>query len=229
LAWQPLPFKQTLLPARYAGAVNLREGIPADAPLLLLARHAESQFNAEKRFCGRSEAALSVLGRAQARALATRLDGRVDAVFSSRQIRAIETARAVAEPERLEGIEELDQGDLEGLTFGEAFGRYPEFFAQWKRDPESVREPLGESLAELRERVDATLRNLATQTSPGGTLLVVGHQLAWASLLAHVRRVEAARWNRHALPNARFARLWWGPEGWSSDPGPQPFDAEGLP
>lgn len=209
--------------------MNLREGVPADAPLLLLARHAESQFNAEKRFCGRSEVPLSVLGRAQARALADRLGGRVDAVFSSRQLRAIETARAVAEPELLEGIEELDQGELEGLTFSEAFARYPDFFAEWKRDPESVRKPLGESLVELRERVDAALRALARAPDGGRTILIVGHQLAWASMLAQVRAVEASAWNRHTLPNARFARLWWGPRGWSSDPGPQPFDVDGLP
>jgi broad specificity phosphatase PhoE len=214
-------------PSRYRVGVQLRIGVPSGATLVLLARHAESEFNAQKRFCGRSEAGLSALGVAQARALAGRLGSRVDEVYSSRQGRAIETARALAEPQLLPGIEELDQGELEGLTFSQAYARYPDFFAQWRSDPESVREPLGESLAQLRERVMHSLHRLVrSKGQRGKNLLVVGHQLAWASCLAELRAVTAARWNEHALPNARFARLWWVEERWCCDPGPKSFDVD---
>lgn len=206
--------------------MQVRAGVPEDATLVLLARHAQSEFNAQKRFCGRSEAGLSALGLVQAQALAARLHGCVDDVFSSRQVRAIETARALDEPSRLEGIEELDQGELEGLSFGEAFERYPEFFARWRSDPESVREPLAESLAQLRTRVARCLRELVEGEAGGHTLLVVGHQLAWASLLADIRKVPRASWNKHTLPNARFARVWFHEGLWCADEGPKPFDVD---
>jgi len=60
---------------------------------LLLARHGESVWNAERRFQGRTDVALSARGRAQAEALGRALRGyRVAAAYVSPFRRARETA-----------------------------------------------------------------------------------------------------------------------------------------
>ena len=69
---------------------------------LLLARHGESVWNAEKRFQGHTDIALSDRGRAQAEALGRALRGyKVAAAYVSPFARARETAelalRALAE------------------------------------------------------------------------------------------------------------------------------------
>ena len=85
---------------------------------------------------------------------------------------------------------------------------------------------MAESLGQLRTRVEGCLRKLVENEAGGRTLLVVGHQLAWASLLAHLRQVPAAKWNKHTLPNARFARLWFHEGAWCVDVDHKPFDGD---
>ena len=65
---------------------------------ILLARHGETDWNAERRWQGHSDRPLNERGWAQARALAERLDAtRLEAVYSSDLRRARDTATAVAD------------------------------------------------------------------------------------------------------------------------------------
>ena len=64
---------------------------------IYLARHAESDWNAENRFQGHTDRPLTEGGRAQAEALADELaDKPLEAVFSSPLHRALDTAKLVA-------------------------------------------------------------------------------------------------------------------------------------
>src|SRR5581483_3647288 len=65
---------------------------------LLLTRHGETEWNATHRWQGFTGPPLNDVGRRQARELAERLRGTpIDAVYSSDTIRALETARILAE------------------------------------------------------------------------------------------------------------------------------------
>ena len=60
---------------------------------VLLARHGETAWNAEGRYQGQSDIALSPVGEAQARALGARLrDVRIDRAIASPLSRALRTA-----------------------------------------------------------------------------------------------------------------------------------------
>ncbi len=184
---------------------DLRTGV-----VLLLVRHAESVFNLEGRFCGRSDAPLSETGREQARQLATRLRAahpRIDGVYASPLRRALETAAPIGTPTPTPGLEELDQGELEGLRFDEALATHPDFFRAWKEDPASVAVPGGESLAQAEARVRASLLALAAQQAAGARVVVVGHQMAYAALLARVHGEGLGRWRKHGLRNADWTQL----------------------
>lgn len=107
---------------------------------LMLVRHGESEWNAQRRYQGQSDVPLSVLGRRQAELIAGRLAGvKIDAVYASDLIRAWETARPIAEKSGLKvfpepRLRELKFGVLEGLTFDEAQAQYPEMMAAWLQD-----------------------------------------------------------------------------------------------
>ena len=62
-----------------------------------VARHGQTEWNAQNRICGRTDVELTEEGRRQAEELADSLTGRgVDVILGSPMKRAIETARAVS-------------------------------------------------------------------------------------------------------------------------------------
>lgn len=90
-------------------------------PRLLLIRHGQSTWNAERRWQGHADPPLSELGRSQAKAAAASVGG-VDAVVSSDLRRARETAEIVAAElgigpvAAVEALRERAAGEWTGLT-----------------------------------------------------------------------------------------------------------------
>ncbi len=93
---------------------------------LLLVRHGETAWNAERRWQGHADVPLNERGRAQALTLAEELagDGRVDVVYASDLARARETAEILARRLGVElvldpDLREIDVGSREGRTWTE--------------------------------------------------------------------------------------------------------------
>jgi broad specificity phosphatase PhoE len=144
--------------------------------MLLLARHAETDWNRDGRFQGHADPPLNERGREQARALAELLEGEaLEAVYSSDLRRAHETAEIVA---RLKGLEvtvdpqlrERDFGPWSGLTLMEIEERFPDQIRLWRQGKASP----GESRDSLTQRVVAAARRIAS-AYPEGQVLVVTH------------------------------------------------------
>ena len=125
-----------------------------------LVRHGQTEANAEQRFCGWGESALTREGMEQARWLASYLSKRpLCALYSSDLRRALATAGAIAEAQQLPlavramaAWREVDFGAWEGLTYAEIAARFPDrldFFTA----PAHYAPPGGESLTHLQQRV----------------------------------------------------------------------------
>ena len=156
---------------------------------LLLARHGETDWNAEGRLQGHTDRPLNDYGRRQASALAEELAGdSIDAVYSSDLSRARETAEIVAGrlglPVVIEpGLREKNWGSWEGLT-------------PMERDATAY---VGESTEEHRDRTLRTLREIA-ERHPGTLVLVVTHG-------GSIRRVQAAV-SGFAMPVIDNCSVW---------------------
>lgn len=135
---------------------------------LWLVRHAATDWTQARRFCGWSDPPLSQEGRGQARALRPRLKNQsFDSVVSSSSLRAVETARlAYGEPLPDDRLRELDFGDLEGVTWEDCSKEMRTALLAC----ETFHAPNGESVADMKERVDAALAELGE-----GQHLVVTH------------------------------------------------------
>ena len=138
---------------------------------LLLVRHGQSEWNAERRWQGRADPPLSELGRRQAGA--ARIAG-VDVVVSSPLVRAHETARIVAASlgrtvaEVHADLQEREAGEWTGLTRAEIAARIP-------GAPESGARPAGyEPDTDVWERAGRALRDLAGRHE-GRTVLAISH------------------------------------------------------
>jgi glucosyl-3-phosphoglycerate phosphatase len=149
---------------------------------LVLWRHGQTVWNAERRFQGQSDIPLDETGQAQAERAARLLAAlRPDMIVSSDLSRATGTAVPLA---RLTGLDvvldkdlrERHGGSWEGLTDAEIRERYPEAHATWTP-------PDGEPTVAVADRVAAALERVAAAvaeqvTDPDALAVVVSHGAA---------------------------------------------------
>jgi ribonuclease H / adenosylcobalamin/alpha-ribazole phosphatase len=161
------------------------------APMrLVLVRHGETVGHSSIRYYGRTDVALSGLGRRQMRAAREWLAARDGAsgfapVFTSPLVRATEAARIIAGRHAaaipIEEFAEVDFGLFEGLTAEEIAARYPEEFRRWNANrlaPDFVY-PEGESRAAFVTRVargNARMFALWQDEHAGSNALMVAHR-----------------------------------------------------
>jgi broad specificity phosphatase PhoE len=132
---------------------------------LLIVRHGETDWNAERRWQGHADVPLNERGREQARVLADELTShRIDAIYTSDLSRARETADIVSArlgvPVVVDpALREIDVGPLEGLTAEEA-----KAFEGWH----------GEPIESHSERIMRALCRIA-EAHPRGRVLAVTH------------------------------------------------------
>ena len=170
----------------------------------ILVRHGQTEWNRVERFRGRADVPLNDVGLAQAVATGRRIaaEWQPMAVYTSPLSRAVVTAQAIAAPfdlpvTPLDGLADIHYGDWQGLTPEEARARWPDLLHAWYTAPATVQIPGGESLADLRERAMAAIRELAVSTTPIKTIVLVSHTVVNRVILLAVL----------GLGNDRFWRL----------------------
>ncbi|MDE2570948.1 MAG: histidine phosphatase family protein [bacterium] len=149
---------------------------------VLLVRHGITEWNAGRRFQGQTDVDLSLLGRAQARALGKRLcDERFACCVSSDLRRARETAEVMlaemSSPPKLRlepDLREMHFGQWEGLTFDEVSARWPDEAANFRRHT-LLAPPEGERWSEFDARVSGAFERARSEVSANDALLFVVH------------------------------------------------------
>jgi len=163
---------------------------PAGATTILLIRHGETAWNAERRLQGHLDIALNAEGERQAAALGAALAGEpIDLVVSSDLARARQTAEAIERARGPRGIDragllldpqlrERCYGGFEGLLYSEIAARFPLEFAAWQaRNVDAVLPPgqnQGETFRGFFERATKAILGHAAR-HPGQTLALVAH------------------------------------------------------
>lgn len=148
---------------------------------VILVRHGETDWNREDRIQGGLDIPLNELGRKQAKDIALKLANTlIDYIFSSKLSRAYETAIEIAKHHGLKvltdsRLDELRQGEWEGMKTSKARALYPHLYSRWEKDPTSVKPPGGESVKETFERT----ANFLTEEilCREGTVVIVAHKV----------------------------------------------------
>ncbi len=151
---------------------------------IVLIRHGETAWNAERRLQGHIDIALNAEGVRQAEALAGALaDEPFDAIFSSDLQRAYQTAQAVGRSQAMPvqpdpALRERCFGGFEGLLYAEIEQRFPLEFAAWQaRNADGVMPPgarVAETFRQFYQRCIGAITHLAAQR-PGQALALVAH------------------------------------------------------
>lgn len=174
---------------------------------LLLLRHAQSLWNAQGRWQGTADPALSPVGEHEARLLAPHLAPfGFSEVHASVLGRAFRTAELIAEGLGLapvhshKSLMERDAGDFTGLTNTEIDARFPEL-AEQRHSGQHIHPP-NSSTEQFDEHALATVeRFLQSSVSP---LLVVTHG---GFIRAVERQIDATQSARVPNLSGRFVEL----------------------
>lgn len=156
---------------------------------LLLIRHGHVEGIEPESFRGRTDLALTALGRRQAQATAHRIatHWQVGAVYTSPLQRCVHTGAAIASAcavssAVLEALSDLDYGEWQGRTAAEVREAVPELFERWHSAPQRMRFPGGESLPDLVARVAGALIDVLARHGDD-TVVLVGHDSVNRALL----------------------------------------------
>jgi 2,3-bisphosphoglycerate-dependent phosphoglycerate mutase len=168
---------QKILLLLLVGASHAVSGQSPSVLRIYLARHGQTDWNADHRLQGATDTVLNGAGREQAAKLAERLRGlKMDAVYSSTLRRSLETANTVRGSvplEALAGLNERRLGMFEGRRVDATDPVAAREYARRSQEPDDTLDG-GESLTQFFDRVRATVMAIRSQR-PSGTILIVGH------------------------------------------------------
>ena len=188
---------------------------------IVLARHGETDWNLQGRVQGRTDIELNETGRKQAEAMARALRNvPVKAVYASPLKRARDTASAISRFHRvdvatLDGLREIDAGEVDGLTYEEMSSQYGDFFEKWISDCTSVRPPGGCTLSEVQDQAWGAIQEILTRhsttagSSDGGedTVIAVAHFFPILSIVCRALGLELSECRRLKLDLASISVL----------------------
>ncbi len=158
---------------------------------VLLVRHGQTKSNITGYFMGWSNEDISDPGYAQVRSLSSRLAKfPIATIYTSPLKRAMNTARILAEPHKLElnvldDLTEIGLGDWQGLHRDEVSQKWPEIWRQSRIDPSAVTFPNGENFQQLTERAVRAFNRIVADSTNRHTLAVT-HDAVIRVLAAHV-------------------------------------------
>jgi len=154
---------------------------------LLIIRHGETAWNAERRLQGHVDIPLNEAGLLQARALSVALGNEhIDAIICSDLQRAIQTAEAIAQPKNLAPQinplwRERSFGGFEGELINTLEQRFPLEYAAWRSYQVDSRFPVnaqgtdtGESVREFNTRIENALHEICAKYA-NQKIAVVAH------------------------------------------------------
>jgi probable phosphoglycerate mutase len=152
---------------------------------LLVLRHGQSEWNAQGRWQGQADIALTPEGVEQARQAALKL-GAFDLIATSSLKRALHTAEIIAEHKKIDALHIDDRlkeshiGPWQGLTYEEIEAGWPGFLES-RRQPEDF-----EPNRQVVQRMTDALIDIANKCR-GGQALVVSHSGAIRTLRRELR------------------------------------------
>ncbi len=162
---------------------------------LFLVRHGETALKSSQRLWGQTDVELSELGIQQAEKLRDRLaTEQFDSIYSSDLKRAVVTARTIAanhqtEVTSLTELREFNYGRVEGLTFAEMEGQYPDCARSLLEQNTDLKFPDGESLMDMAARVGKFVTKLKEHRGEE-TILIVVHSGVLRTLICQLMGMD---------------------------------------
>ncbi len=187
---------ESLNSCSHLGSALPRRG---SGPRLLLVRHGETDWNRQGRFQGQIDIPLNATGHGQAAAVRGFLAGvPLQRAYSSSMARPRQTAEAILGDHpgvplvTTKGLVEIGHGLWEGRLESEIAQGWPQLLEDWKRTPQTVQMPEGETILQVRDRSLGAWRTIVRSLGAEETALVVAHDAVNKVILCDLLGLTAA-------------------------------------
>jgi len=173
--------------------------------LLYVVRHCKTDYNDQQRSQGKTDLPLNDSGMRQAEALRRRFSNiMLDAIHTSPLKRAMQTAHLIGdehklEPKPIEGLMELDQGELEGMDMSDMARNFPDLLKKWIENPADTVLPGGESMRALQNRAWAAIESIVKSHQSDSQVVAVSHNLAICTLICKLLNIDLRDFRRFRL------------------------------
>jgi probable phosphoglycerate mutase len=184
---------------------------------LVLVRHGQSHANTERRIDTRPPgAALTDLGRSQARAFARELPHPPAMIAHSVAVRAAQTAAEIGavlgvDAQQFQGIHEVQVGELENRNDDDAIALFESVYQRWHEGDLDVPMPGGETGNEVLDRYVPVLTQLRMRYLDDdawqGDIILVSHGAAIRLVSGVLAGVDGSFALDHHLANAESVVL----------------------
>lgn len=184
---------------------------------IVLIRHGETAWNAERRLQGHLDVDLNETGLRQAELVAQALQNeRFDALYCSDLSRARKTAAALAAAQGLTPVvdrawRERCYGAFEGHSYDEIGTLFPEAYAAMRARAKDYRYPQGANAAEtLQEFAARSVGALMRAIEAGGRrIAIVTHGGVLDCINHYARGIDLSQPRDFEIPNTGVNRLAW--------------------
>lgn len=150
---------------------------------IYLIRHGETDWNKRNIIQGSNDTILNDIGRKQACELAKKMHNDKNIcftkVYTSKQKRAVETAKIISEALDkkyiiVDGLQEMDLGSFENHTWDEAKKKFSYEFSLWMKNRRYKRVPCGESYQDVLVRALDALKKIIESNSENVAVVTHG-------------------------------------------------------
>ena len=180
---------------------------------IYILRHGQTDSNLRNACIGSMDIPLNDRGREQALEVCARLsDIGIDVIYTSPLSRAVDTVSpyirenpAVA-MHMSYAFSERDFGEWENLTFDGIKQKEPHLYDEWQKDPVSFKIPGGESMSDVRERVDKALAKILS-LHKDKKILIVTHLLTGRNVIGSLLGMPGELEKSFFIDNASFAKV----------------------
>ncbi|WP_100278752.1 histidine phosphatase family protein [Mariprofundus aestuarium] len=163
------------------------------------------------KYRGQVDDPLTSAGRMDMDRVWSMVAGDVDTIVTSPLSRCAEPASAWAKEVGIECIieprvAEIHYGKWEGKTIPEIQAEYPGLLERWRKNPEGMRPPGGESPEEHRARLNNWWQEVC-ESHQNRHLLLVTHSGSMRMLLAHTLSAPIASTRNLSMPYGCWSRI----------------------
>lgn len=183
---------------------------------IYLLRHGHIDNGSEKRYLGRTDVSLDMLGFEQAEGLRDYFKAiPIDAIFTSPLKRCLQTTQILCVNKNImyqivEAFREINMGDWENVPMSYIKLHAPELYAQRGEDLEYFTPPNGESFHDVAQRVRYAFDAITHHAT--GTLLIVAHAGVNRMILSRILGIEINAMLSIEQPYACVNELTWDPQ-----------------
>lgn len=180
---------------------------------LFFIRHGQTDWNIKGKIQGSCDIQLNDIGIKQAEELSNNIlknKYKFSRIYSSPQRRAVKTAEILSKVTNveyisIEGLEEINLGEWEGLSWAEVKEKYPVEYEEWYINRRYTKPPKGESYQDMLQRVLTSINKIINENCDN--VVIVTHSAVIMSIQCYLTNTPFDEMTKFKTDNTSITEI----------------------